>query len=523
MTRPLDEIRLLPSMKFMVNGSTLNLMPVDGCHHRTPIIPIIGQTDNVKQNRVEYNLSIDFYKLNWMFDLFIQSCDCASDRRLTMHPIIALRQLDNLQRQIVNILLRAPEGMPQKAIMSKLPAGVSQPTLSRAMSKLADNDIILKTGETKGALFSLSEDARWFARSEKQRPKVPYDSDRITSYIPNESRWLPQAQHDRMQHAARGINEALDASTYSREIAQRFLIDLAWASSNLEGNTYSYLDTEVLVNYGEQASGHDLYEATMILNHKNAINELIDNVGKPVLNERFASRFHALLLRDLVSDEDLGRVRGSGVGIGGSSYLPSEDRYTLMSGLGSLLWKAEQVEDAFEASFLLLSGLSYLQAFVDGNKRMGRLMCNAPLLWQGLPPISFIGVDQSAYISGLILFYEKGDTSLLAEAVADGYVEHAMSYAAAVATKRVPRSIELKERPRIDRLVRQVIDEQIEGDDIRQLLRSQLADLNEDDRIFLCERVENILNSITADNAAAWGVDADSVERYQNSGPKIGI
>lgn len=440
-----------------------------------------------------------------------------------MHPIVALRQLDSLQRQIVNLMLRAPEGMSQKNIMAKITSGVSQPTLSRAMNKLMENGIILKTGETKGSLFSLSEDAAWFARPDRQRPKVPYEPNRIDSYIPNETRWLSETESERMQKAAIGVNGTLNASTYSRQIAQRFLIDLAWASSNLEGNTYSYLDTEVLVNYGEQAVGHDLFESTMILNHKNAINEVVDNVGNPVLNERFTARIHTFLLRDLISDEDLGRVRSSPVGIGGSSYIPSEDRYMLMSALGSLLWKAEQVEDPFEASFFLLAGFSYLQAFVDGNKRMGRLLCNVPLLWNGLPPMSFIGVDQYAYVSGLILFYEKADTSLLSETIANAYVENSKSYAAAVATKRMPRSIELKERQRVDRLVQKVIEEQIEGDDIQKALKPELSDLSNDDQAFLTERIESIVAAITEDNAAAWGVDGESVMRYRNSASGMGM
>ncbi len=137
--------------------------------------------------------------------------------------------------------------------------------------------------------------------------------------------------------------------------------------------------------------------------------------------------------------------------------------------------------------------------------------------------MSFIGIDQNAYVSGLILFYEKGDTSLLSETIADAYVENSKSYAAAVATKRMPRSIELKERQRVDRLVRKVIEEQIEGDDIQKMLKPELSDLSDEDQAFLSERIESIVSAITEDNAAAWGVDGESVKRYRNSASGMGM
>ncbi|SIQ05859.1 Fic/DOC family protein [Rhizobium sp. RU20A] len=440
-----------------------------------------------------------------------------------MHPIIALRQLDDLQKQIVTLLLRSPNGLAQKDVIAKLANSVSQPTISRAMAKLIENDIVEKTGETRSSLYKLSEAATWFAKPPHHRPEKPYEPHRIGGYIPNVTAWLPVEQRNRMTLAAQGVNQALDASTYSREIAQRFLIDLAWASSSLEGNTYSYLDTEVLLQYGQKATGHDLEEATMILNHKHAIDELIENVGRPVLDQKFASRIHAMLLRDLISPEDLGRVRGNSVRIQGSSYRPEGDAYQLSSDLGQLLWKAEQVEDPFEASFVLLTGLSYLQAFIDGNKRMGRLMSNVPLLWKGLPPISFIGVDRNAYLSGLILFYELGDPSLIAEAVVDGYVENSKNYAAAVATRRVPRSIEFRERTRIDHLVARIVDDQIDETDARSAALEFFADLEEEDREHLAQIVESIIAAISPENAYAWRVDPEKVEAYLNRGRRNGF
>ena len=432
-----------------------------------------------------------------------------------MHPIVAMRQLSAQEKEIVGVLSRAGKGMSQAAIRAKLATPPSQSTMSRIVSKLAYSGIIRKTGETRGAEFALTREAAWFRIEPQLRPPVKYDPARIGGYVPNETRWLPVHILDRFESAAAGVMHQLDASTYSRQIAERFLIDLAWASSNLEGNTYNYLDTEVLLKYGAKAAGHDLIEATMILNHKHALTELLENVDKPQWDVRFAFRLHAMLMRDLLSPEDLGRIRANEVKIGASSYRPSTSRAELAEGLGSLLWKAEQTTNPFEASFLLMAGFSYLQAFADGNKRMGRVMSNIPLLAQGKPPMSFIGIDRTNYLSGLIAFYEIGDASLLADAVADAYDQTAPSHAAAVATQRVPRSIDLRERQRIEEEIRHLIAERVDPTDAEPSIKSRFADLGEEDQEALVSSIKEILPHITPENAAAWGVDSEAAEAYR--------
>ncbi|MEK7996241.1 MAG: Fic family protein [Planctomycetota bacterium] len=345
---------------------------------------------------------------------------------------------------------------------------------------------------------------------------MKYDPARIGGYVPNETKWLPAQILERFESAAAGVMHQLDASTYSRQIAERFLIDLAWASSNLEGNTYNYLDTEVLVQYGEKAVGHELIEATMILNHKHALTELLANVDRPQWDVRFASRLHAMLMRDLISPEDLGRIRAHDVKIGASSYRPSTSHSELAEGLGSLLWKAEQTTNPFEASFFLMTGFSYLQAFADGNKRMGRVMSNVPLLAQGKPPMSFIGIDRANYLSGLIAFYEIGDLSLLAETVAAAYEQAAPSYTAAVATQRVPRSIDLRERQRIEEEIRHLIVERVDPKDAEPSIRNRFGDLAEVDQAAIVESITAILPKITPENAAAWGVGSEDAEAYRS-------
>jgi fido (protein-threonine AMPylation protein) len=271
-----------------------------------------------------------------------------------------------------------------------------------------------------------------------------------------------------MRAAAASMQHQLDASTYSQQIAERFLIDLSWASSAFEGNTYSYLETEALIKFGSAATGHDMAEATMI-SHPHASRE----PGQRNPQRETISRMHALLMRDSLFPEELGRIRRREVRIGSSAYRPSNDIARLQSDLGGLLWQAEKVENPFEASFVLLCGIHYLQTFEDGNKRTGRLSCNIPLLKAGLPPMSFIAIDKADYLAGLISFHETADLNLLADVVADGNAAAAPSYAVTISAGRKPRSVEFRERHRIEEIIQAIVKETI--DDARPDVDAEIA------------------------------------------------
>ena len=252
---------------------------------------------------------------------------------------------------------------------------------------------------------------------------IAYDR-RIVMYEPNSTRWLPVEAEATMQNAASLAGPRVDAG----KIAERFLIDLSWASSVLEGNTYEYLEAESLIKYGEKAVERDEFETTMVLNHKAAIDFLLEDLIGKSIDPQSLQRLHALLMRRLLDNRDLGKIRASEVMISGSSYRPSADHRVLTHDLNQLCWKASQIKSPYEASFFLLAGLSYLQTFEDGNKRTGRLACNIPLLSAGLPPMSFMDMDGAAYTAGLVLFYDTGNPAVLADVVVETYTHTAPLY-----------------------------------------------------------------------------------------------
>jgi hypothetical protein len=174
------------------------------------------------------------------------------------------------------------------------------------------------------------------------------------------------------------------------------------------------------------------------------------------------------------------------------------------------------VENPYEAAFFLLAGISYLQAFEDGNKRVGRLACNIPLLSNSLPPISFTTMRASDYVAGLTVFYESGDLSVLADIIAEGYAQTAMLYSSSQASRRVPHQIEIRMRHEIDDTIQHVITKKIiDSFVIGELVKSRFRDVFRRDLEIVQSSVLDVVSNMTPENAIAWGVDANLAGEYR--------
>ena len=170
------------------------------------------------------------------------------------------------------------------------------------------------------------------------------------------------------------------AGTYSRAILNRLLIDLSWASSHLEGNTYSRLDTRELIEHGKAARGKGAIETQMILNHKTAIELLVENIDSAEFNRYTLMNLHSALAENLLPNPaDEGRIRQHAVDISKSIYRPLSTAQQIEEVLDEVLSKANQIHDPFEQSFFMMVHLPYLQPFADINKRTSRLAANLPL------------------------------------------------------------------------------------------------------------------------------------------------
>lgn len=246
------------------------------------------------------------------------------------------------------------------------------------------------------------------------RKPVGYQRDFLDTYRPNETWYLSESLRRQLHKMGKTAEAAEPAGTYSRAILNRLLIDLSWASSHLEGNSYSRLDTRELIEHGKAARGKAAIETQMILNHKTAIKLLVDNIDSAEFNRYTLMNLHSALAENLLPNPaDEGRIRQHAVDIGQSVYRPLSTPQQIDDALDALLAKANQISDPFEQSFFMMVHLPYLQPFADINKRTSRLAANLPLFRANLCPLTFLDVPEQAYSRATLGVYEMTRVELL--------------------------------------------------------------------------------------------------------------
>ena len=207
---------------------------------------------------------------------------------------------------------------------------------------------------------------------------------------------------------------------------ERITIELAWKSSKLEGNTYSLIDTEILIKERKEAAGHKKEEAIMILNHKKALDYIFKNKEKfKKISLRDLEDVHRLLVGDLKVEFGL---RAKAVGITGTNYRPLDNIYQIKEAVLKMFEEINQAADPWSKALIALLGIAYIQPFADGNKRTSRLLANACLIADGVCPLSFRSVDEASYKKAILLFYELGNASLMKKIFLEQYDFAARNY-----------------------------------------------------------------------------------------------
>lgn len=311
----------------------------------------------------------------------------------------------------------------------------SRSTVWRALRRLVDAGRLEVVGEGRATRYRVAGAEAVLAHlltPVRLRPPARYRREFLRSYRPNESRYLSPADREQLKKAgtpaAAGLAD-LPGVTYAVRVLEELEIDMSWASSRLEGNSYDLLDTERLIRWARAARGLPRRDTVMILNHKDAIRYVVGNLDDIEVGARDLCNIHALLADQLISDPALlGGLRRLPVAIGRSTYSPPEDEPTIREELDALVRTAARIEDPFEQSFFLLVHIPYLQPFADVNKRTSRIASVIPLLKADLVPMSYLAIDDQAYIRGLLGVYELNDVSLLREAYVNGYVASAERY-----------------------------------------------------------------------------------------------
>ncbi|GAB2581039.1 hypothetical protein GCM10026986_06210 [Nitrincola alkalisediminis] len=345
---------------------------------------------------------------------------------MTMHPGIARR---SAQRQVAKLV---EDGLVVARGDGRGRRYFSAVVLPEAPSK---TNVLTNKGDVFPSSIPVSADSQdilsYINQPLEARKPIGYQRDFLDSYHPNKTWYLSESLRRQLHKMGKTTDSQEPAGTYSRAILNRLLIDLSWASSHLEGNTYSRLDTRELIEHGKSAQGKAAIETQMILNHKSAIELLVDNIDSAEFNRYTLMNIHSALSENLLPNPaDEGRIRQHAVDISQSVYRPLSALVQIEEALDVLLNKANQISDAFEQSFFMMVHLPYLQPFADINKRTSRLAANLPLFRANLCPLTFLDVPEQAYSRATLGIYEMARVELLRDLYVWAYERSTQEYLA---------------------------------------------------------------------------------------------
>ena len=308
-------------------------------------------------------------------------------------------------------------------IYKEFAASISYATVKRILTQLQIEKFIISEGNGKGTkyfvapsyelLYSIDLDTYYEKEIDERQIKEDFNLgifellDKIEILSEPELLKLTNLQAKYTENISQ-----LSELEYKKEL-ERLAIDLSWKSSQIEGNTYSLLETERLLKYKETAAGKTKEEAIMLLNHKDTLDFLVENTDYLIpLSILKIEDIHSLLIKDLAVEKHLRKHR---VGISGTNYRPLDNEFQIREALDAACNLVNKKANTFEKALLILVLISYIQPFIDGNKRTARIVSNAILMNYKHCPISFRTVDSTDYKKAMLLFYEQNNISRFKE------------------------------------------------------------------------------------------------------------
>ena len=383
---------------------------------------------------------------------------------------------------------RHPDSVTAQQIAAELKHAVPHRTLQYRLKNLVDQGRLIRDGEGRWAKYRISTadragkaitadkrpdaatDAlvplsaagaqirRYVRRPLSARTPAGYQRKFLDSYRPNVTFYLSRKERQHLAGVGKPRIAEQPAGTYARQILNRLLIDLAWNSSRLEGNTYSLLDTKRLIEFGQEAKGKARLEAQMILNHKDAIEFLVDSADEIGFNRYTILNLHALLANNLLADPAAaGRLRHIAVGIEKSTFHPLEMPQLIEECFDQLLATAAAIKDPFEQALFVIVQLPYLQPFDDVNKRVSRLAANIPFIKGNLSPLSFTDVPRATYTEALLGVYELNKLELMKDVFIWAYERSAARYVAVRQSLGEPDPFRMRHRAGLREAVRDIV------------------------------------------------------------------
>lgn len=457
---------------------------------------------------------------------------------------MSLKKSAEIEAVIINLLANTPEiNLADVAVAARLSKSdeSDRKAIRRVLNSLISRGILVAAGAARARIYRqlkstpaqeqgafegipISSNSKqlltYLSKPARSREITSYNMQYLLSYEPNRTTFLTHAQRAELLAMGKVEDIVHPAGTYARNIFNRLLIDLSWNSSRLEGNTYSLLETKRLIELGQSAADKNATETQMIINHKNAIEYMVDSVEEPLISSIQIRSLHALLSENLLGDPSAcGELRKIGVGISGSTYQPLENPHLIKECFNRFIEKINLIKDPFEQSLFAIVHLSYLQAFEDVNKRTARLTANIPLIRNNLKPLSFIDVSQSSYITALLGVYEKNDVSLLVDLYIWAYRRSTQRYSATQQALGQPDLLSLKYRAVIHDIIKSIILENVKSSIIVESIRKKIneLDLSTTEADKLLQIIETEITSLHEGNIARFKIRPSEYNTWKKS------
>lgn len=322
-------------------------------------------------------------------------------------------------------------------LLDLLGNSISIATLKRDLSALSDAGYIQRSGGNKDSEYALTsfglvrrpfDLGRYYTVPESDRRAMTEFNQEIYNIL-KEQALFTHEEYLKLDKATNTFiaNAQLASETIYKKELERFVIEFSWKSSEIEGNTYTLLETERLIREGLVKSDKTRLETSMILNHKKAyefIVEQIDNGGFE-LSKRSLETIHSILVNDLGVGTGL---RKAAVGISGSLYRPLSLVVQIEEQLNLLIDCINAKKSAYDKALIAILGESYLQPFEDGNKRTARLLANGLLLNDKRAPLSYRSVKSDEYKEACLIFYEQNSIEPFKKLFIEQYIFAANNY-----------------------------------------------------------------------------------------------
>lgn len=331
--------------------------------------------------------------------------------------------INNREQKVIDFIKNNAK-CSSKEILENVDISVSYATLKRILIGLKSNNYITTSGHGKATKYLLSpafklvrpiDIHKYYLNEIDERQIYENFNFKIITDVLTEHSVFSKNELNKLitlQTEYKSNISELSENEYKKEL-ERLAIDLSWKSSQIEGNTYSLLETERLLKDKETAAGKTKEEAIMLLNHKEALDFIIENTD--YLNPISVSKIediHSILTNELGVERNLRKRR---VGISGTNYKPLDNEFQIVEALEKTCHLINSKESIFEKALLALLLISYIQPFMDGNKRTARIVSNAILMSFDHCPLSFRTVDSIDYKKAMLLFYEQNNVSSFKE------------------------------------------------------------------------------------------------------------